>query len=513
VKYRVQNIFILTVLVITVPLSPAAFPSSNKQTATSSIDSVLSQQVIPVDLVQSPSEHRSALFDFFQTWTPILALIGVVITALITLRRGRMDARYGYAAEILKYRLRQLEEFYSPALLLVEQSRKVYEKLTWAIGRERPEFSVETFRLLDHISELRNSTTLEPLVQQILDIGERLTKLISKNSGLIEGQITQTFIDYQAHYAILSAAKDQELTEEQKEGWHQLGYYPRLLNRELREGYKLVLAHIEKYAYAADETIGDILGQKAIDVGRFRRELITNLRYYEDHVRPYAARFDGFDMSFARNRFLKELISGTSRSQEPYASRKVLDAGCGTGRDAYAFVNEGYEVLAVDASPAMLRECNRKLHKALKEAVDEQKRSAASNSATAEMTFDELNFEDQFDGVWAAASLLHVPPEEMQAIISKLIASLRQNGVAYMSFKHGRGVRTFDGRFYSYWSRRRIRQLLKRAPGAQEIAIWLTDLKGKEIVGTALRDVWWSEVFHRYDQDCWLNVLVKKTRG
>ncbi|MGH2508599.1 MAG: hypothetical protein ACRDHZ_14540, partial [Ktedonobacteraceae bacterium] len=190
-----------------------------------------------------------------------------------------MDARYAYASDILKFRLRQIQEFYAPAFLHVEASRIVYEKLLWTLRQERNDICLDEFRLLDHIHEFNKDTKLKPLIDRILGVGNQLTDLISKNSGLIEGGITPTFIEYQGHFSILNAASEQELSERQKEGWQEFGYYPRLLNREIHEGYKVVLEHLENYVNAGDETISKLLRQKPAATGRYRRRLLENLRF------------------------------------------------------------------------------------------------------------------------------------------------------------------------------------------------------------------------------------------
>jgi hypothetical protein len=174
-----------------------------------------------------------------------IAVTGVAVTAWITMRRGRSDARFAFAGQILEFRLRQLQEFYTPALMLIEQSKTVYEKMLWTIKCERKDISLDGFRLLDHIYNLNNDKSVGPLVKRVLEIGKQLTKLISRKSGLIEGGIAPTYSEYLAHFEILQAASEQNLSTQQKEGWHEFGYYPRMLNREIREGYKVVLAHVE----------------------------------------------------------------------------------------------------------------------------------------------------------------------------------------------------------------------------------------------------------------------------
>lgn len=71
---------------------------------------------------------------------------------------------------------------------------------------------------------------------------------------------------------------------------------------------------------------------------------------------------------------------------------KILDIGCGVGRDAYFFEQKGYEVLAFDGSREMIKHASQILTYPAKY-----------------MLFDDMNFDQEFEDAWAAASLLHVP--------------------------------------------------------------------------------------------------------
>lgn len=56
------------------------------------------------------------------------------------------------------------------------------------------------------------------------------------------------------------------------------------------------------------------------------------------------------------------------------------------------------------------------------------------------MTFDEIakqNWQNQFTGIWACASSLHVPFDDLPNVLNKLIAYLKPNGILYTSFKDG----------------------------------------------------------------------------
>ena len=64
------------------------------------------------------------------------------------------------------------------------------------------------------------------------------------------------------------------------------------------------------------------------------------------------------------------------------------------------------------------------------------------------MKVQDMDYIDMFDGIWACASLLHVPSNELVEVLNKCYIALKENGVMYCSFKYGgyEGERT--GRFF-----------------------------------------------------------------
>jgi hypothetical protein len=61
-----------------------------------------------------------------------------------------------------------------------------------------------------------------------------------------------------------------------------------------------------------------------------------------------------------------------------------------------------------------------------------------------QMKFEDISFENHYDGVWACASLLHVDKTSIKDILERLVKSLVFNGVLYASWKYGIGERV-DG--------------------------------------------------------------------
>ena len=76
------------------------------------------------------------------------------------------------------------------------------------------------------------------------------------------------------------------------------------------------------------------------------------------------------------------------------------------------------------------------------------------------MRFDELPWTDEFDGVWACSSLLHVPSADLPHVFSLVRRALRDGGMFFCSFKRGDFEGERDGRRYTDMTSDSLRRLL-----------------------------------------------------
>ncbi len=143
--------------------------------------------------------------------------------------------------------------------------------------------------------------------------------------------------------------------------------------------------------------------------------------YYDNNAQIFTERTFQHDMAEIYNQFLALLPKKTS----------ILDAGCGPGRDAVYFNTLGHDVIAFDASIEMVKISSQKLGR-----------------PTLQMSLQDITFENQFDGVWASASLLHVPFDELREVFEKIHHALKPNGILYFSFKYGHDERRVEGRTF-----------------------------------------------------------------
>ncbi len=158
------------------------------------------------------------------------------------------------------------------------------------------------------------------------------------------------------------------------------------------------------------------------------------LTYYAQNAEAFFAATVDKPMEEAYRRFLPLVRSGGA----------ILDAGCGSGRDSRRFLEAGFEVTAFDASAEMARLAEaylgRKVHT---------------------MHFMEVPWQAAFDGLWASASLLHLPFEELPPALERLAAALRPGAPFYASFKYGNGSWEKEGRFFTALNEARARALLQ----------------------------------------------------
>src|SRR5689334_6398373 len=121
------------------------------------------------------------------------------------------------------------------------------------------------------------------------------------------------------------------------------------------------------------------------------------VEYYDQHAASFCEATGKLDMSALYRPFLNLL--------PPRA--RILDAGCGSGRDTLACLNLGYEVTAIDGSLAMV-----------------QVTTKLTGCPALQMRFDEINWVEEFDGIWACASLLHVPRADTGDVLNRFAQAL-----------------------------------------------------------------------------------------
>mgnify|MGYP000892173189 FL=1 len=192
------------------------------------------------------------------------------------------------------------------------------------------------------------------------------------------------------------------------------------------------------------------------------------VEYYNAKAREFFESTVNADMTGHYREFLSLVPQGG----------RILDAGCGSGRDSLYFINLGYRVTAIDASPVLA-----------------QMSSELIGQPVAVLRFQDLDFDAEFDGIWACASLLHVSRREMPDVLERLTRALKPDGVLYASFKYGDWEGERNGRFFNDYDERSFQLLLRNHPNLQLVSFRVSEDVRPDRAG-----------------EKWLNVLVRRVR-
>lgn len=194
--------------------------------------------------------------------------------------------------------------------------------------------------------------------------------------------------------------------------------------------------------------------------------MTTTVAHYERNAARFVESTIEVDMSALHARFLAQVPDGGL----------ILDAGCGSGRDSKAFRLAGYRIRAFDASAKIARLAS----EFLQQPVDI-------------LSFAEFSERSRYDGIWACASLLHLPESELPDAFVRLWAGLKPGGVVYASFKFGSGERLDGERHFTDADEERLQH-------------WLDGLADIESI-----EFWRSEDRRPERSETWLNALVKRS--
>lgn len=187
-----------------------------------------------------------------------------------------------------------------------------------------------------------------------------------------------------------------------------------------------------------------------------------NSDYYQLHAQRFFSETVDVDMSELYRPFVAHLKPGA----------RILDAGCGSGRDAKAFSEMGYEVEAFDASAELVELARQHTGLPVKQ-----------------MRFEDITEVERYDGIWCCASLLHVPLAELPGVMTQLSKALKPGGVWYLSFKYGSGEREKDGRRFTDMDESGLEKIFQSITDTQCIRTWKTQDKSIHLEGYWLNHI------------------------
>lgn len=148
----------------------------------------------------------------------------------------------------------------------------------------------------------------------------------------------------------------------------------------------------------------------------------VTITYYDENAEKFALETRSVDFRVVQKEFTDRLREGAA----------ILDFGCGSGRDAKTFLDQGYVVEAVDGSSELCKLA-----------------SEYTGIEVKQMLFQQLQETEKYDGIWACSSILHLPVDDLADVMRKMEAALKAGGIIYTSFKYGTFAGVRNGRYFT----------------------------------------------------------------
>lgn len=161
--------------------------------------------------------------------------------------------------------------------------------------------------------------------------------------------------------------------------------------------------------------------------------------YYDQSAKEWNAAHGGEDGSY--------WLSEMQKFHSLLPSGRVLEIGSGSGKDAKALIEMGYEYTGTDASQGLI------------EVAQERNPNATFQHKS---VFDLDYPENSFDGFWTAATLLHIPKDRIDDALASIRKPVKVKGIGFISMKQGDGEKedTNTGRWFSYYSQDEFAEVL-----------------------------------------------------
>jgi len=133
--------------------------------------------------------------------------------------------------------------------------------------------------------------------------------------------------------------------------------------------------------------------------------------YYATNAKSLSNRYESADVRNIHAQLVKTFSSNS----------RLLEIGCGSGRDASFMYKNGYKILAIDASKEMIYEA-KILHPEI------------VNNLHVKIIPNDLHYKEQsFDGIYSIATLMHLEKNDISKTIEKVYSYLKPCGIFLFS--------------------------------------------------------------------------------
>jgi SAM-dependent methyltransferase len=367
-----------------------------------------------------------------KTWGPIMVsslslILGLIPTTIVIIFQRKqqkennnntlLQLKIENNKEIKETIIKQLFEFYQPIRNLRNESICLYRKFAVEEKKECQENGID-FRTLTYlVNGYKFNSTDKEILNEILSINEKINLLIESYLSFIEDTSLQLLLGkWKSHITILRLANNYQLDRNVD---FSDSTFPREIDGAIESEMLRVLDKFKNLS----------------DLNNSRKEKWRNstIKYYDKNVLLYARKNDSIDLSSLYKKFESFLFS-------KYTPR-ILDAGCGTGRDTRYFISKGYVVISFDPSQKMVDQCN-----------------LYPFAYCKKMFLDEIRYKNEFDGIWCCAVLLHLKKNKIVQALQTLKTALTIGGVLFVSIKKGKGFSYDKGRYFQYYTDNDLRE-------------------------------------------------------
>ena len=198
----------------------------------------------------------------------------------------------------------------------------------------------------------------------------------------------------------------------------------------------------------------------------YMADIDKTLKYYNENAQSFASGTVSVKFTEVQDKFLEKL------NPDAY----ILDFGCGAGRDTKYFLSRGYQVDAIDGSEQLCRIA-----------------SEYTGIKVRQMLFQELDEKEKYDGIWACASILHLPKKQLREVLKNMYAALKSKGWIYTSFKYGEFEGEGNGRYFTDFTTDTFKDFIHDMHGLKIEEHWIT-----------------GDVRPGRGEEKWLNLLLQK---
>lgn len=188
--------------------------------------------------------------------------------------------------------------------------------------------------------------------------------------------------------------------------------------------------------------------------------------YYNNNAKAFVEGTLFVDFESTQRRFTDKLLQGAL----------ILDFGCGSGRDTKFFLSQGFQVEAIDGSEELCK-------------IAEE----YTGIPVKHIYFQDLDKSNQYDGIWACSSILHLPKPELKTVMRKMVRAVKKDGIIYTSFKYGTTEGEKNGRYFTNLTEKSFASLIQDIDNIMTEELWVT-----------------NDIRPGREDEIWLNLILRK---